>query len=76
MSNTLIEKQILAQLNKLTDEQQKQVLDFTRFLATTKRDGVPGKELLRFAGTITPEDAKLMLEAIEEDCGRTDLNEW
>lgn len=75
MSNTLIEKQILAQLNKLTDEQQKQVLDFTRFLAMTKRDGVPGKELLRFAGTITPEDTKLMLEAIEE-CGQTDLNEW
>lgn len=76
MSNPLIQKQILTQLNKLSDEQQKQVLDFTRFLTMTKPDGVPGKELLRFAGTITPEDAKLMLEAIDEDCGRTNLNEW
>ena len=55
MINPLIEKQILATLNRLSDEQQRQVLDFARFLAMTKPVGVPGKELLRFAGTI-PED--------------------
>ncbi|MBC6475334.1 MAG: hypothetical protein GDA48_23085 [Hormoscilla sp. GM102CHS1] len=34
------------------------------------------KELLRFAGTISHEDAKLMGEAIEENCGQADLKTW
>jgi hypothetical protein len=33
MINPLVEKEIFAQLNKLSDEQQQQVLDFARFLA-------------------------------------------
>ncbi|MFB2970027.1 hypothetical protein ACE1CD_13710 [Aerosakkonema sp. BLCC-F183] len=76
MINPLIEKEIFTQLNKLSDEQQQQVLDFARFLAMKNPVGVPGKELLQFAGTISHEDAKIMLEAIEEGCGQVDLNEW
>ena len=67
MINPLVEKQILAQLNKLSDEQQQQVLDFAQFLAMKNPVGVLGKELLQFAGIISTEDAKIMLEAAEEN---------
>ncbi|GAA6622657.1 hypothetical protein [Scytonema sp. NUACC26] len=73
MINPLVEKQILAQLNKLSDEQQKQVLDFAQYLATKNPIGVPGKNLLQFAGTISDEDAKIMLEAVKEDWEQVDL---
>ncbi|MFB2897148.1 DUF2281 domain-containing protein [Aerosakkonemataceae cyanobacterium BLCC-F50] len=76
MINPLIEKEIFTQLNKLSDEQQQQVLDFARFLARKNPVGVPGKELLKFAGTISHEDAKIMLEAAEENWGQADLKTW
>jgi putative addiction module component (TIGR02574 family) len=38
--------------------------------------GVPGRDLLRFAGTIDAESARAMEEAIEEGCERVDLEEW
>lgn len=76
MINLLIEKQILATLSRLSDEQQRQVLDFAQFLAMTKPAGVPGKDLLHKACTISAEDAKIMLEASEENWGQADLNEW
>jgi hypothetical protein len=45
------------QENKITDAPKK---------------GTPGKELLRFAGTISPEDCRRMAEAIEVGCERVD----
>lgn len=75
MNNSLIEKQILVTLDKLSLQQQLQVLNFAKSLAGTMPVGVPGKEFLHLAGTISPEDAKLMLEAIEEDDERIAQNE-
>jgi hypothetical protein len=43
-------------------------------LSTVK--GVPGKQLLRFAGSIPKEDLQLMSEAIKQDCEKVDVNEW
>ena len=68
MVSATVKNEILAQLNKLAPEQQRQVLDFARTLAQTKPRGVPGGELLRFAGTIPPEDLQVMARAIEEGC--------
>ncbi|MEC4816305.1 MAG: DUF2281 domain-containing protein [Scytonema sp. PMC 1069.18] len=76
MTHPLIEKQIIAQLNKLSEEQQQQVLDFAQFLATKHLVSVPGKDLLHFAGTISSKDAKIMLEAAEENWGQADLEAW
>jgi len=76
MINPSIEKILLAQLNKMSSEQQQQVLDFAQFLAKKKPVGMSGKDLRRFAGTISHEDAKLMREAIEEDWGQADLKAW
>jgi hypothetical protein len=32
--------------------------------------------LLKFAGILSPEEAKAMMDAIEEGCERIDANEW
>jgi hypothetical protein len=37
--------------------------------------GIPGRELLRFAGTIPAEDLDEMARVIEEECERTDPDE-
>ena len=40
------------------------------------KKGTPGKEFLRFAGTIPPEDCRRMEEAIEAGCERVDPGAW
>jgi hypothetical protein len=72
MLDPIIEREILTQLDKLSLEQQLQVLNFAKSLAGTMPVGVPGKELLHLAGTISTDDAKLMREAIEEACEQVD----
>jgi len=63
-------------LKDLPQELQWRVLEFTRALARSTPRGVPGQELLRFAGAISPDDARLMREAIERGCEQVDANEW
>ena len=41
-----------------------------------KIQGTPGHKLLKFAGSIPPDDLTIMQDAIEQDCGQVDLNEW
>lgn len=76
MFNMTIKTEILEQLEKLAADQQQQVLNFIRVLALNKPVGIAGKELLRFAGTIDPQDLQIMAKAIEEDCEQVNLNEW
>ncbi len=38
--------------------------------------GVDGKNLLKFAGTIDPNDLELMSKAIDEGCEQVDTDEW
>lgn len=76
MSATPIKQEIVKELDKLTPELQLQVLTFVRKLRLSPAEGVPGKELLRFAGILTPEEAELMERAIEEGCERVDQGEW
>lgn len=66
-------EQIIHAVMRLTPDAQQKVLNFTSAL---RPQGVPGKELLRFAGTIAPDDLALMTQAIETECERIDLNEW
>ncbi len=42
------------------ESKQIQVLEFVEKLKTGTPRGVPGKELLRFAGAISPDDVALM----------------
>ncbi|HOV80632.1 MAG TPA: hypothetical protein PK728_11120 [Bacillota bacterium] len=74
--NTSLKEEVLKQLNALPYEQQLRVLDFVRALVTSSPAGVPGKQLLRFAGAIEENDLKIMQQAIESGCEKVDFNEW
>jgi len=75
MDRPIVDK-VVEQLKDLPQELQWRVLEFTRALARSTPRGVPGQELLRFAGAISPDDARLMREAIERGCEQVDANEW
>ena len=75
MDTPIIDK-VIEQMKVLPHELQWRVLEFTRALAVSTPRGVPGRQLLRFAGTISPDDARLMREAIEQGCEQVDPNEW
>jgi len=75
MDTPIVDK-VIEQLKALPQELQWRVLEFTRALAQSTPRGVPGQHLLRFAGTISPEDARLMREAVERGCEQVDTNEW
>ncbi|MDE2705233.1 MAG: hypothetical protein OXI35_09205 [Gemmatimonadota bacterium] len=68
MKDTSVEKEILDELHKLEKGQQTEVLEFVRSLTRSEMEGVPGKTLLRFAGTIDREDLDKMTETIQADC--------
>lgn len=76
MKDTSIEKEILNEIHKLGKGQQAEVLEFVRSLAKPEIEGVPGRTLLRFAGTIDREDLNKMTEAIQADCESIDPDEW
>lgn len=69
-----LEQELRQHLDTLTPEQQRRVVDFARTLAAPK--GVPGSDLLHFAGTIEPDDLALISDAIEADCERINADEW
>ncbi len=71
-----LRKEILKHLGRLSVAQQRRVLEFVQALTTGEPTGVPGKELLRFAGMIDPADLREMEKVIQEECERVDLNEW
>ncbi len=71
-----LKTELLEQIEKLTPLQQKQVLDFAMELSGELAKRYPGKNLLQFAGTISPEDIEIMKRTIEEGCEQVDESEW
>ena len=74
--NASIIDEIVEQLKNMPQHLQLQVLEFAQKLVKVEIQGTPGKQLLRFAGSIPPDDLQLMREAIEQDCEQVDVNEW
>ncbi|MBD2166336.1 hypothetical protein H6G04_18230 [Calothrix membranacea FACHB-236] len=74
--DTSILDQVIEQLKVMPQDLQSQVLEFARSLASSKIQGVPGWQLLRFAGAIPTEDLQLISEAIEQGCEQVDTDEW
>ncbi|MBT9547443.1 MAG: hypothetical protein IV090_18765 [Candidatus Sericytochromatia bacterium] len=58
--------EIMTELKSLPLGEQKEVLDFVRYLKFKQKKGVPGSVLLPFAGTIPAEELAQMQQAIEE----------
>ena len=67
--------QINSELSSLDVEKQRQVLDYVR---TLKRApiGMSGAELKEFAGCISSEDAREMIDAIKAGCEQVDPDGW
>ena len=57
-----VRTELLKQIDRLPLVKQQRVLRFARLLG----EGVPGDRLLRFAGTMTHDEAQEFLKAIEE----------
>jgi len=74
--DTPVVDQVVEQLRDLPFELQWRVLEFTRALAVSAPHGVPGQQMLSFAGTIPPDDLQVMRQAIQADCEQVDANEW
>jgi hypothetical protein len=74
--DTPIADRVAEQVRALAPELQRRVLEFARALAVSEPHDVSGRQLLRFAGELTPEDAQLMREAIEQGCEKIDSHEW
>lgn len=75
MLDDSITQELVQQMERLKPEQQQQVLEYARTLSSTP-PGTPGRELLRFFGTLSRDDGDAMLEVIERDLEVVDPNEW
>ena len=68
MLSIMVKKEIINQIGMLDYRHQRRVLDFVHALAVTNPKGVPGKQLLAFAGAFPADDLKVMEQAIEDNC--------
>lgn len=68
--------EVVKQLKTMPRDLQYQVLELARTLLKKEVKGIPGKQLLPFAGSTSPEDLQTMSEAIKQDCEQIDINEW
>lgn len=70
-----VDRELREQIAKLTDAQKRRLLDYARVLGKTL-NGPPGRAVLHLAGTMSLDDAKEMLDAIEEGCKQVDPDGW
>jgi hypothetical protein len=69
MQHATVRQQIDRELDVLPVEWQRRVLDYITHLAEPAIPrGVPGKNLLKFAGSLSDEDADELTRIIEEGC--------
>lgn len=72
MIDSSLREELAKEMEQLSARMQRRVLDYARALAESTPQGTPGKELLEFAGIMTPAEADEFLRSIDEDCGRID----
>ena len=62
--------EIIEKLEQLSEQQQKQILEYVKAMLQGAPQGTPGRELLRFAGAIPMEEIEQIRQAIDQDCER------
>ncbi|WP_374688575.1 hypothetical protein [Promineifilum sp.] len=75
MDSPIVDK-VVEELRTLPPDMQWRVLEFARALTLSTPHGVPGRQLMKHAGTISVEDGEEMLIAIEEGCEQIDTDGW
>ncbi len=70
--------QIVSQAKRLPPRQRLTLIEeLTRSVRQDMRPrSAPGEQLMHLAGAISPQDAQLMQEAIDQECERVDAHEW
>ena len=68
--------ELAKQIAKLPPEKQQEVLRFASALTSSARVGENGAVLKQFAYSLDSLSAREMIQAIHEDCERTDAGEW
>ena len=76
MVSAIIKAELLSRIDQLPVELQRRVIAFADALVLSNPKGTPGRDLLRFAGTLDEDSAREMQDAIEGACERVDVNEW
>ena len=76
MPNLTLEDELHQHLDRLFATDRQRVLELAQRLALGRPHGVPGRDLLQFAGLIPREDLEEMERAIEMDCERIDPDGW
>jgi hypothetical protein len=64
MIDVSVQKDLTQQMEQLSPAMQRRVLDYARALAESTPEGVPGNQLLEFAGIMTPEEGDEFLRGI------------
>jgi hypothetical protein len=70
-----VEQELRKQLDQLSTEKQRRVVEFARRLASEEETVREGGDLLRFAGSIPPDDLAAMAKVIEDGCEQTNPDE-
>jgi hypothetical protein len=76
MPDSAMQTELLHYLVQLAADDQAKVVNFARMLANSRKRGTPGKELLRFVGTIPRDQLLQMKRDIQETGGKIDANGW
>ena len=71
-----IKKKLIEDLKKMPFDSQKKVQEFAHALLITQSKGRSGKEMMKFSGTLSNDDAGELKRIIENGCEKVDLNEW
>jgi len=75
MLDSTTQNDLLREVAQLPPPLQRKVVEYAHSLTESAPRGISGDKLLRFAGTLSEEEAKEMMEAVK-DCRRIDPNEW
>ena len=75
MTTAEFKEEVLKRVERMPPERYENVLTQLDAIAERPR-GVPGRDLLKFAGILSPEAAAEMERAIEEGCEQVDHDGW
>jgi hypothetical protein len=76
MVDAKIQRELLGELDRMSLEQQRQVLEYAHVIGRDTISGKTGAELLSFAGILSPAEADRMAKVIEQGCEVVNEDEW
>jgi hypothetical protein len=75
MENAILAR-VIERIELLPSDLQHLVFEFVQTLQSSTAQGVPGRELLQFAGAIPADELSRMRQAVTVACEQVHMNEW